>query len=194
MSRAALTDCWECGRPSPGGVCMGPHPEFALRGGAGGVLGLVTLPDWWDRPVEAPGADEQPQAVTTSEPYLHIRYDRGAQEKRLAELKRRLAEEREREAELRELYRLAEKYGMVLRPRLGSPSARVEVEHVVRSSAAPSPLGGGELHEYPGEGRGASVVDRPRREGEKRIPRRAHNPETAGSTPVLATKEPVGVR
>lgn len=168
MSRAKLTSCWECGEPAPGGVCVGPHPGFQLRNQAGGMTARakvrawnVDLLDWWATRMEPPGSEQtEASVVTESVSLLHIRYDRGAHEKRLDELKRRLAAEREREAELAELHRLAEKYGMVLRPRLGSSSARGEVEHVVRSSAAPSSLGGGEPHEYPGPSRGASVADR----------------------------------
>ena len=158
MSRAKLNGCWESGAPCPEGVCVGPHEDYALRGVKGGALGLVELPYWWDLPVDAPGSEstDGSEATVVEATALHILYDRGAHEKRLEELKRRLAAERERETELAERRRLAEKYGMFLRPKLGSAPARVEVEHVVRSSAAPSPLGGGE----PG----------PRRDADRRIP------------------------
>lgn len=178
---------------------MGPHPEFELRGPSLGTPRGVELPYWWDCLVDPPGSEERRQVEVPAHEGLHVRYDRGLHAARLEDLRRRVEAERVREAELAELHRLAEKYGMVLRPRLGSSSARVEVEHVGfrAGSVAPSPLGGGE-HTGPGAvatgqpgGHMSSTASY--REGEKRIPRRAHNPETAGSTPALATREPVGV-
>lgn len=28
MDARKLWDCWQCGRPAPGGVCLGPHPDY----------------------------------------------------------------------------------------------------------------------------------------------------------------------
>lgn len=31
--------CWQCGRPAPGGVCLGPHPDYSH--GAARSAGMV---------------------------------------------------------------------------------------------------------------------------------------------------------
>lgn len=146
-----MNGCWLCGRPAPGGVCAGPHADYQLRGPLGATSLAVELPEWWPvRPVAEPAADEG-AGVTASGAGWRIRYDEVARLKRQQEAERaaraderRVRElHREREEELAEMHRLAEKFGMVVRPKLGSSTAWTRVEHRM-APVAPRAPGGGE--------------------------------------------------
>ena len=112
-----MSRCWLCGEEAPGGVCLGPHAGYELRGPLGGTSMYVELPGWWPR-----------GGVTASERGWRIRYDPRVEEAaRLRAERERAAEARaalERAEELALLQRLAAKHGLVVRPRLGSAAAR----------------------------------------------------------------------
>lgn len=119
--------CWECGRPAEGGVCLGPHAGYDHSAAVSGQM-VMNL-DGVTTARRSPG--NRGECVEWRRRYWHeVEKPRRAQ-RRFEE--RMAAAQRTRDA-------IAEAERVLV----GSSSARAEVEHVVRSSVAPSPLGGGE--------------------------------------------------